>query len=85
VQPPPPNSEMADFIQVASSSRAKDVEREQEVLMAMILGDSRDDVGVGPGSRLGGSLFSTEMLRILSEASVSGAQQPRRSETSLLS
>ncbi|MFN7303790.1 MAG: transglycosylase SLT domain-containing protein [Phenylobacterium sp.] len=85
VPPPPPNSEMADFIQVASSSRAKDVEREQEVLMAMILGDSRDDVGVGPGSRLGGSLFSTEMLRILSEASVSGAQQPRRSETSLLS
>lgn len=84
VPPPPPNSEMADFIQVASSSRAKDVEREQEVLMALILGGSRDDAGAGPGSRLGGSLFSTEMLRILSEASASGAQQPRRSETPLL-
>ena len=55
------------FIQYASARRAEAL-REQEALVDFILRGSQaaDDAGVG--QRLGGSLFSTEMLRMLSEA-----------------
>ena len=42
--------------------------REQEVLVDFILRGSQPAEGAGAGQRLGGSLFSTEMLRMLSEA-----------------
>lgn len=69
VPPPMPASEPAGFIQYAGNGRSQDVQREQEVLMALILGGDRGGEGSTPGARLGGSMFSTEMLRILSEAS----------------
>jgi hypothetical protein len=37
--------------------------------MALILGGNGGGESQSAGSRLGGSLFSTEMLRVLSEAS----------------
>lgn len=58
-----------DFIQYASQ-RSDDVGREQQILMALILGGDRSNDGAGVGASLGGSLFSTEMLRVLSEAAV---------------
>ena len=42
--------------------------REQEALVDFILRGSQPAEGAGMGQRLGGSLFSTEMLRMLSEA-----------------
>ena len=66
---PPPAPEPSGFIQYAGNSRSQDIQREQEVLMSLILGGDRGGDGSTPGARLGGSMFSTEMLRILSEAS----------------
>jgi hypothetical protein len=42
--------------------------REQEALVDFILRGSQAPEGAGEGQRLGGALFSTEMLRMLSEA-----------------
>lgn len=67
--PPMPAPEPVGFIQFAGNSRSQEVKREQEVLMALILGGGRGDENSTPGSRLGGSLFSTEMLRVLADAS----------------
>ena len=66
---PPPPPEPVGFIQFAGNDRSQDLKREQEVLMAFILGGDRGGDNPSPGARLGGSLFSTEMLRILAEAS----------------
>ncbi|MFM8819511.1 MAG: transglycosylase SLT domain-containing protein [Phenylobacterium sp.] len=81
----PPRTEAPQLIQVAGSDRDRQVEREQEILMAMILSGGRDNAGDGPGSRLGGSLFSTEMLRILSEAAGTDTRDSSRKGDSLLS
>lgn len=67
--PPPAAPEPSGFIQYAGNSRSQDIRREQEVLMALILGGNGGGESQSAGSRLGGSLFSTEMLRVLSEAS----------------
>jgi hypothetical protein len=86
VPPPLPAPEPVGFIQFAGNSRSQEVKREQEVLMALILGGGRGDENSTPGSRLGGSLFSTEMLRVLADAS-SGRDSAtaRRGEDPLLS
>ncbi len=55
------------FIQYASARRAEAM-REQEALVDFILRGSQAPEGAGEGQRLGGALFSTEMLRMLSEA-----------------
>ena len=55
------------FIQYASARRAEAM-REQEVLVDFILRGSQPAEGAGAGQRLGGSLFSSEMLRMLSDA-----------------
>jgi len=83
--PPMPAPEPVGFIQFAGNSRSQEVKREQEVLMALILGGGRGDENATPGSRLGGSLFSTEMLRVLADAS-SGRDSAtaRRGEEPLL-
>jgi hypothetical protein len=69
-QPPPVREPAADgFIQYASA-RGRDRQREQEVLVDMILRGRQapDPVGANSGSGLAGSIFTSEMLRILAEA-----------------
>src|SRR5690606_36805382 len=56
------------FMQYASARRA-DHRREQDVLVAMILRGSRSTDGAGSAPRLTGSMFTIEMLRVLSEVS----------------
>jgi hypothetical protein len=68
----------ADFIQYASS-RGADVQREQEMLMALILGGGRNSDSDSPGVRLGGSLFSTEMLRVLADVATDPGSGQKRS------
>lgn len=82
--PAAPVPQATDFIQVAGSSRDSEIEREQQMLMAMILSGGRDSDGAGPGSRLGGSLFSTEMLRILSDAAGANDAKDRGDRSPLL-
>jgi hypothetical protein len=55
------------FIQYASARRAER-QREQDALVAMILRGSQPADQVGVGTRLTGSLFTSEMLRLLSDA-----------------
>jgi hypothetical protein len=66
-----PAEETADpvdggFIQYASARRTSR-QREQEALVAMILRGSQPSDQVGVGSRLTGSLFTSEMLKMLSD------------------
>lgn len=58
------------FIQYASA-RNGDRERQQEALVALILRGSQPSDQVGVGSRLASSMFSTEMLKVLSDSSES--------------
>lgn len=58
------------FIQYASA-RSMDRERQQEALVALILRGSQPADQLGVGSRLASSMFSTEMLRVLSDSSES--------------
>ena len=55
------------FIQYASTRRASR-QREQEALVAMILKGSQPADQAGIGSRLTGSMFTSEMLRMLSDS-----------------
>lgn len=55
------------FIQYASARRAEAL-RQQEALVDLILRGSQGSEDQGLGARLGGSMFSSEMLRLLSEA-----------------
>ena len=55
------------FLQYASARRADRV-REQDALVAMILRGSQPADQGGVGSRLTGSLFTTEMLKMLSDS-----------------
>jgi hypothetical protein len=66
----PPASATADdggFVQYASARR-EDRLRAQDAVVAMILRGSQPSDQLGVGSRLAGSLFTTEMLRVLSDA-----------------
>jgi len=58
------------FIQYASA-RNGERERQQEALVALILRGSQPSDQVGVGSRLASSMFSTEMLKVLSDSSES--------------
>jgi len=60
---------LSGFIQYASA-RQGEVQRDQDALVDIILrgSQSRDDAGASVSSRLTGSMFSSEMLRVLSEA-----------------
>ena len=55
------------FIQYASA-RQLDHQRQQEELISLILRGSQASDDMGVGSRLTGSLFTTEMLKVLSDA-----------------
>lgn len=78
----PVQTQQADYIQYADS-RKEDIRREQQALMALILGGREDDsggAGGGLGGRLGGSLFSTEMLRVLASAASTADATSRKAE-----
>jgi hypothetical protein len=64
-----PTAAAADggFIQYASARKA-DRQREQDALVSLILRGSQPADQVGIGSRLTGSLFTSEMLRLLSDS-----------------
>jgi hypothetical protein len=55
------------FVQYASARRTERI-REQDALVALILRGSQPADQLGVGSRLTGSIFTTEMLRMLSDA-----------------
>lgn len=63
---PSPDPEDGGFIQYASSRRTAR-QREQDALVAMILRGSQPADQAGVGSRLTGSLFTSEMLKVLSD------------------
>ncbi len=67
VAPVLPDNEDGGFIQYASARRLSR-EREQEQLVAMILGGSQPRDQAGVGSRLTGSIFTSEMLKVLSDS-----------------
>jgi hypothetical protein len=58
------------FVQYASARRL-DRERQQEALVALILRGSQPSDQLGVGSRLTSSMFTSEMLKVLSESSES--------------
>lgn len=55
------------FIQYASARRSER-QREQDALMALILKGAQPADQAGVGSRLAGSLFTSEMLKVLSDS-----------------
>ncbi|MBL8770280.1 MAG: transglycosylase SLT domain-containing protein [Phenylobacterium sp.] len=65
---PSPEADPVDggFVQYASTRRAAR-QREQDALVAMILKGSQPADQAGVGSRLAGSLFTSEMLKMLSD------------------
>ncbi|HKP78790.1 MAG TPA: transglycosylase SLT domain-containing protein [Phenylobacterium sp.] len=67
-RPAPPAEDPADggFLHYASARRTVR-EREQDALVAMILRGSQPADQAGVGSRLSGSLFTSEMLKVLSD------------------
>ena len=65
--PAPADPEDGGFIQYASARRTDRI-REQEALVAMILRGSQPSDQLGVGSRLTGSLFTSEMLKVLSDS-----------------
>jgi len=79
----PVQTQQAGYIQYADD-RKEEIRREQQALMALILGGRDDGTALGGdggsdlGGRLGGSLFSTEMLRVLASASATAESAPRR-------
>src|SRR5688572_12403849 len=67
VETPKPADEDGGFIQYASARR-DDRLRQQDALVALILRGSQPADQLGIGTRLTGALFTTEMLRVLSDA-----------------
>jgi len=65
--PAPAPSEDGGFIQYASA-RSADHKAQQQELISLILRGSQETDQMGVGARLTGSLFSTEMLKLLSES-----------------
>jgi len=64
---PPADPEDGGFIQYASA-RQTARQREQDALIALILRGSQPADQAGVGSRLAGSLFTSEMLKVLSDS-----------------
>jgi hypothetical protein len=66
---PAPTPEPA-FLQYATARRLDRVEQEQALIDMVLRGPEQPDASLGhaPSSSLGGSLFSAEMLRVLSDA-----------------
>ncbi len=60
-------AEDGGFIQYASARRA-DHQRQQEELISLILRGAQPSDQMGVGSRLTGSMFTSEMLKVLSES-----------------
>lgn len=81
----PAQTRQAAYIQLADD-RKDEIRREQQALMALILGGRDEGAGLGEtgggglGGRLGGSLFSTEMLRVLASAAVPNDGTSRKPE-----
>lgn len=67
IDPRAPSSDDAGFIQYASARR-EDRMRAQDALVAMILRGAQPADELGVGTRLTGSLFTSEMLKLLSDA-----------------
>jgi hypothetical protein len=65
--PAPAPYEDGGFIQYASA-RGADHKAQQEQLISLILGAGQSTDQMGVGARLTGSLFTTEMLKLLSES-----------------
>ena len=55
------------FIQYASAGRASG-RREQDALISLILGGSKSDDQLGTGGRLTSSMYTSEMLKVLSDS-----------------
>jgi hypothetical protein len=66
---PPASAASPDggFIQYASA-RTADHRLQQEEMISLILKGTQGSDGLGVGARLTGSMFTTEMLKMLSEA-----------------
>lgn len=64
--PPPADPDDGGFIQYASMRQAAR-KREQDALISLILRGSQPADQAGVGSRLAGSLFTSEMLKVLSD------------------
>jgi hypothetical protein len=60
-------AEDGGFIHYASARRA-DHQRQQEELISLILRGTQPSDQMGVGSRLTGSMFTSEMLKVLSES-----------------
>lgn len=67
IEPPAASPEDTGFLQYASARR-EDRMRAQDALVAMILRGSQPADELGIGTRLTGSLFTSEMLKLLSDA-----------------
>jgi hypothetical protein len=65
--PPAAPSEDGGFIQYASARTADHAAQQQE-LISLILKGSQSTDGMGAGMRLTGSLFTSEMLKVLAES-----------------
>ncbi|MDB5425994.1 MAG: putative lytic transglycosylase [Phenylobacterium sp.] len=65
--PPAPDPEDGGFIQYASA-RTLDRQHQQDALVALILRGSQPADQVGVGGRLTGALFTSEMLKVLSDS-----------------
>ena len=66
VAPPKPAQDQ-NFIQYASARRQDRIQQEQMLVELILRGPQEPDAG-GPGARLGRAMFSSEMLRALSDA-----------------
>ncbi len=62
-----PTDEQSGFVEYASGRRSERL-HEQDALVAMILRGAQPADELGVGSRLAGSLFTTEMLKVLSDS-----------------
>ena len=65
--PTPADEGDAAFLQYASA-RNDDRARAEEAILAMLLRGSQGDDDRGPGARLTGSMFTSEMLKLLSDS-----------------
>jgi hypothetical protein len=67
-EPQPPSVDPDGGFMEYASARRDDRARQQDELVAMILRGSQPSDQLGVGSRLAGAMFSTEMLKMLSDS-----------------
>ena len=65
--PSPSDLGLGGYIQYASADRAAQL-RDENALVAMILGGTHGDLTAGTGGRLTSSLFTSEMLKVLADS-----------------